>query len=78
MTGLRRSEKSSAEAIFLALDWLSVPVKWDRHLRRASASMDLSVVYGHLTLASEHSQILDVRINDFAKRIRTAARLGPY
>lgn len=73
----RFHEKQSSEAILLAHDWLLSPVKWDRHLRRASASMILSVVYGYPTITSDQDQIVE-DINDFSNRLTKAAAPGAH
>ena len=73
----RFHEKQMTEAVLLAHDWLIAPAKWDRHLRRASASMILSVVYDCPPLLSEQDQTTD-DIDDFANRITTAAAPGAY
>jgi hypothetical protein len=70
-------ETQMAEAVLLAHDWLFSSSKWDRHLRRASASMVLSVVYGYPTITSEQDPTVDA-INDLAKRLTTAAIPGAY
>lgn len=70
-------EKETSEAIFLAHDWLLSPVKWDRHLRRASASMILSVVYGYPTITSDQDQVIE-DINDFSNRLTKAAAPGAH
>jgi hypothetical protein len=67
--------KQTSEAILLAHDWLLSPVKWDRHLRRASASMFLSAVYGYPTITSDQEQIVE-DINDFSNRLTKAAAPG--
>jgi hypothetical protein len=66
-----------AEAIILAYDWLSASAKWDRHLRRASASMILSVVYGYPTITSEQDPTVDA-INNFSRRLTSAALPGAH
>lgn len=70
-------EKQTTEAILQAHDWLISPAKWDKHLRRASASMILSVVYDYPTIMSEQDQTVD-DINDLGDRIATAAGPGAY
>jgi len=70
-------EKQMTEAVLLAHGWLVSPAKWAQHLRRASASMILSVVYDYPPLTSEQDQIAD-DINHFANRVTTAAAPGTH
>jgi len=72
----RFHEKQMTEAVLLAYDWLIAPAKWDRHFRRASASMILSVVYDCPPLASEQNQTDD--IDDFVDRVTAAAAPGAH
>ena len=58
-------------------DWLIAPAKWDQHLRRASASMILSVVYDSPPLTSEQIQTAD-DIDNFTHRVTTAAAPGTH
>jgi len=70
-------EKQTTEAIVLACDFLVKPAHWDNHLRRAAASMVMSVVYGFPPITSEGEHILAV-VQDFANRIASAASPGTY
>ncbi len=70
-------ETQMTEAVLLACHCLVEPAQWDRHLRRAAASMTLSALYGHPTLTSEQDDIV-AAINDLAKRLFRAASLGAY
>jgi hypothetical protein len=70
-------EKQTTEAVLLANGWLSSPASWDQHLRRASASMILSVVYGYPTITSEQDHRVEA-INDFSKRLTSAAIPGAH
>ena len=70
-------EQQTTEAVIAALDRRSASAGWDGHLRRASASMILSVVYGHPTITSEQDLTVAL-INDFAKRVTSAARPGAH
>jgi hypothetical protein len=70
-------KKETAEAVILANDWLFAPAKWDWHLRRASASMTLSAVYGYPTITSEQDQTVKM-INDFSMRLTAAAYPGAH
>ena len=73
----RYNEKQMTEAVLLACSWLIYPAQWERHLRRSAASMTLSVVYGYPPLTSEQNHTVEV-INDFSKRIFTAAFIGSH
>ena len=73
----RFHEKQMTEAVLLAHDWLIAPAKWDQHLRRASASIILSVVYDSPPLISEQFQTAD-DIDDFTHRVTTAAAPGAH
>src|SRR5579863_4577461 len=68
-------EKETTEAVLLAYGWLFAPAKWDQHLRRASASMILSVVYSYPTITSEQDPTVEA-INDFSRRLTSAALPG--
>ena len=70
-------ETQMKEAVLQACDMLDEPAQWDRHLRRAAASMSLSAVYGHPTLTSEQDHIV-VMVNEFAERIFKAVYMGAY
>ncbi|KAH9065324.1 cytochrome P450 [Lactarius vividus] len=65
------------EALILASDGLSNPTEWDKHLRRAAASMVLSVVYDQPTIkpGQDHNVKL---INDFVQRLTRAAYPGAH
>ncbi|KAH9987341.1 cytochrome P450 [Russula vinacea] len=70
-------ETQMTEAVLLASDFLIGPARWDQHIRRATASGILSVVYGYPTLESEQDHIV-VAINDFAERLFKAASIGSH
>ena len=70
-------EKQMSEAVILACDCLVKPAQVDKHLRRAAASMVLSVVYGCPTIMSEQDQTIKAA-NDFASRLTSAAYPGAY
>ncbi|KAN0125466.1 Cytochrome P450 [Lactarius tabidus] len=65
------------EALILASDGLKSPEEWDKHLRRAAASMVLSVVYDQPTIkpGQDHNVKL---INDFVQRLTRAAYPGAH
>ncbi|KAI9465400.1 cytochrome P450 [Lactarius psammicola] len=65
------------EALILASDGLNSPTEWDKHLRRAAASMVLSVVYDQPTIkpGQDHNVRL---INDFVQRLTRAAYPGAH
>jgi len=65
------------EAVLLACDLLDEPVRWDRHLRRAAASMSLSTVYGYPALTSAQDHVV-VAVNDFAERVFKAVSTGAH
>jgi hypothetical protein len=70
-------EKETTEAVLLACGWLFAPAKWDQHLRRASASMILSAVYGYPTISSEQDPTVEA-IDNFAKRLAGSALPGAH
>ena len=70
-------EKQMTEAVLLACDFLVKPAQWDKHFRRAAASMILSVVYGHPAITSEQDPTIEA-VNDFSSRITRAAYPGTY
>ena len=65
------------EAIFLASGLLSQPATADNHLRRAAASMIMSVAYDVPPIVSELDPGVKA-INDFVARIARAALPGSY
>jgi len=73
----RYHEKQMAEVIILGCDWLSEPAKWDRHLRRATVSMTLSIIYGYPPIESEQDRTVEL-INDLGRRFTRAALPGAY
>jgi hypothetical protein len=73
----RFHEKQMAEAVFLGCDWLSEPVKWDRHLRRAAVSVTASVVYGYPTIKSDQDPTIEF-VNDLIHRVTRAALPGAH
>jgi hypothetical protein len=70
-------ETQTTEALLLAAEGLAEPGRWDRHLRRAAASMVLSVVYDKPTIKSEEDQHVQL-INDFVQRLTRAAYPGAH
>ena len=70
-------EAQTKEALLLAAAGLAEPAQWDKHLRRAAASMVLSVVYDQPTIKSEQDNTVKV-VNDFADRLTGAAYPGAY
>ena len=70
-------ETETTDAVLLACSWLINPAKWDQHLRRVAASTTLSVIYGYPPLTSEENHTVEV-INDFSKRVFTAALMGSH
>ena len=65
------------EALILASDGLSNPTEWDKHLRRAAASMVLSVVYDQPTIKAGQDHNVKL-INDFVQRLTRAAYPGAH
>jgi len=70
-------EKQMTEAVLLACDCLVKPAQFDKHFRRAAASMILSVVYGYPSITSEQDHTVKAA-NDFANRLTLAACPGTY
>jgi len=70
-------ETQVKEAVFQACDLLDDPPRWDRHFRRAAASMSGSAVYGYQTLTSEQDHVV-VIVNEFAERIFKAVFMGSH
>ena len=70
-------ETQTKEAILLAAGGLADSTQWDKHLRRAAASMVLSVVYDKPTIQSEQDQNVTL-INDFVQRLTRAAYPGAH
>lgn len=65
------------ESILLLSQLLKDPKDWDNHLRRASTSLVLSVIYGNPPLLdSKNSDIL--RVNHFTERALAAAAPGAF
>jgi hypothetical protein len=65
------------EAVLLGCEWLSDPAKWDRHLRRATVSMTMSIVYGYPTIKSDQDPAIEL-IDDFGRRLTRAALPGAH
>jgi hypothetical protein len=70
-------EPQTKEALLLAAGGLAEPGRWDTHLRRAAASMVLSVVYDQPTIKSEQDKNVKL-INDFDQRLTRAAYPGAH
>ncbi|KAI0297641.1 cytochrome P450 [Russula brevipes] len=70
-------EPQTKEALLLAAGGLAEPAQWDKHLRRAAASMVLSVVYDQPTIRSEQDRNVKL-INDFVQRLTRAAYPGAH
>ncbi|KAH9973224.1 cytochrome P450 [Lactifluus volemus] len=73
----RFHETQMTEAVVLAADSLTKPARWEQNVRRSAASMVLSVVYGHPTITSEKSHVVD-SINEFGDRLARAACPGAH
>jgi hypothetical protein len=70
-------ETQTKEALLLAAGGLAEPAQWDKHIRRAAASMVLSVVYDRPTVKSEQDQTIKL-INDFTQRLTISAIPGAH
>ena len=70
-------ETQTKEALLLAAGGLAEPAQLDKHLRRAAASMVLSVVYDLPTIKSEQDPNVKL-INGFVLRITRAAYPGAH
>jgi hypothetical protein len=66
-------ETQTKEAILLAAGGLADPSQWDKHLRRAAASMVLSVVYDKPTIQSEQAHVARLRSSFFLITLLTLA-----
>lgn len=87
-------EYQSLEALLLARDTLANPTAWDKHIRRAAASMVLACIYDEPPVGTNSNlrarlvcsslqlvSELDPRlhqINDFSKRLTRAATPGAH
>lgn len=67
------------EGITLALDLLreSSPDKWDDHVRRATASEMVAIIYGKPQILSESDPII-AKLDDFISRLTRAALPGAH
>jgi hypothetical protein len=65
------------EAILLTSGLLAQPTMWDRHLRRTTASLVMSVTYDTPPIVSEQDPRVKV-INDFVARLTRAALPGAH
>jgi len=70
-------ETQMKEAVLQVCDLLNEPAQWDRHFRRAAASMSLSAVYGYPSLTSEQDHVV-MAVNEFAERIFKAVYMGAH
>jgi hypothetical protein len=70
-------ESQTREALLLAAGGLAEPAQWDKHIRRAAASMVLSVVYGQPAIKSEQDPNVKL-INNFVQRLARAAYPGAH
>ncbi|KAF8492384.1 cytochrome P450, partial [Russula emetica] len=70
-------ETQTKEALLLAAGGLAEPAQWDKHIRRAAASMVLSVVYDQPTIKSEQDRNVKL-INDSLQRLAQAAFPGAH
>jgi hypothetical protein len=65
------------EAILLTSGLLAQPATWDNHLRRAAASIVMSVTYDTPPIVSELDSKVKA-INDFVARLTRAALPGAH
>ena len=70
-------DKQITEAVLLASDSLANPAHWDQNVHRSTASMILSVVYGHPPMATEKNHFVDL-ITDCFERLARAACPGAH
>lgn len=70
-------DNQATEALILTHGVLSEPARWDSHLRRAAASMIMSVLYDTPTIKSEDDPYV-TRINDMVARLTRAAYPGAH
>ena len=67
----------ATKALILTHGVLSEPDRWDSHLRRAAASMIMSVLYDTPTIKAEDDPYV-TRINDMVARLTRAAYPGAH
>jgi hypothetical protein len=65
------------EAILLTSGLLTHPTTWDKHFRRTTASMVMSVIYDTPPITSELNSSVKA-VNDFVARICRAALPGAH
>jgi hypothetical protein len=65
------------EAILLTTGLLAQPAMWDKHFRRTSASVVMSITYDTPPIASELDESVKA-INDFVARMTRAALPGAH
>ena len=65
------------EALILASDGLNNPAEWDKHVRRATASMVLTVVYDQPTIKPGKDHTTEL-VNDYVRRLGRAAYPGAH
>jgi len=70
-------ETQTREALLLAASGLAEPAQWDKHIRRAAASMVLSVVYNQPPIKSEQDSTVKLA-NEFIRRLTLAAYPGAH
>ena len=67
----------TTEAILLVHGIATDPVSWDQHLRRAAASVIMSVVYGTPPIESNGDPSI-ANINELVAQVTTAAHPGAH
>ena len=65
------------EAYLLAYQLLQKPEEWDNHLRRANASLVLSIIYGLPPMLDSMNPDIK-RVNHFVERALAAAAPGAF
>ncbi|KZV60962.1 cytochrome P450 [Peniophora sp. CONT] len=76
-------ESQSLEALLLARDTMTKPAAWDKHLRRASASMVMTCIYDEPPVSRCYAASIEddpkiSYIDDFTHRLVKAASPGAY
>jgi hypothetical protein len=65
------------EALILTSDGLNSPTEWDKHVRRATASTVLTVVYDQPTIKHGEGHTAEL-VNDYIRRLGRAAYPGAH
>ena len=65
------------EAIVLAQSLLTDPSEWNNHVKRATASALIAIIYGKPHIRSEKDPVV-IKLNDFATCLTRAVMPGAY